>query len=93
MRSSDEQLVRLLRLERLRTFRSWLLCLGVLALATALMTTRNTVGNPKTWSSAFNALSASGELIQYGVWLAGFGCVLLILGIGVAVVVARRERD
>jgi hypothetical protein len=93
MRSSSEQLTRLLRLERLRTFRNWLLCLGCLALATSLMTTRNTVGNPKTWASAFNALSASGALVQYGVWLAGAGCALLILGMVVAVVVGRQGHD
>ena len=89
MRSLDKQLSRLLRLESLRIIRNWLLCLGCLALATAFMATRNTVGNPKTWTSAFNALSASGALVQYAVWLAGVGCALLVLGVVAALAIER----
>ncbi|MBV7544491.1 hypothetical protein [Acidovorax sp. sic0104] len=81
------------RLKWLRRLRNWFLGLGVIALATALQTACNTIGNPDTWASAFHAFSASGMLAQYGWWLTGFGSALVILGLLVAIVVDRQEPD
>ncbi|MBW8315652.1 MAG: hypothetical protein K0M73_12360 [Hydrogenophaga sp.] len=85
MRLSDNQLAVLRRDKWLRAIRNCSLCLGCLALATAFSAMSNTVGNPKTWSSAFNALAASGALVGYAGLLAGAGGLLLLVGIVAAV--------
>ena len=68
-----------------------MLCAGCLALLSAGMALRNTVANPKTWSSAFNALAASGSLVPYAAWLAGVGGFLLLVGVIAAVLLETQE--
>lgn len=63
-----------------------------MVLALALMTLRNTVGNPKTWASAFNALAASGAFVQYAGWLAAVGSLLLLIALLVTLYLGRLER-
>lgn len=90
--SPNHQLRRIARAERLRTLRNWCAGLGVVALALALMTIRNTVGNPETWTSAFNALGASGAFTQYAGWLAGTGILFLLVAAVVALYVGVSEQ-
>lgn len=89
MASSHDQNSYLARVEFLRTLRNWCTGLAVVALALALMTVRNTVGNPKTWSSAFDALGASGAFIQYAGWLAGIGALFLLIAVLLALHLGR----
>ena len=58
----------------------------------AVMTVRNTVANPETWASAFNALAASGVFTKYAGWLAGFGVLLLIAAFLLALYIEKAER-
>ena len=89
---SHDQLNQLARLDLLRAIRNWFATLGIVAIAMAVMTVRNTVANPETWTSAFNALAASGAFTQYAGWLAGFGVLLLIAAILIALYVGKAER-
>jgi len=57
------------------------------------MTIRNTVGNPETWTSAFNALGASGVFAQYAAWLAGAGIFFLLAAAAIALYVRVSEHD
>jgi hypothetical protein len=76
----------------LRGLRNWCTGLGFVLLALALMTVRNTLGNPETWASAFNAMAASGAFVQYTGWLAGIGVLLLLVALLVALCLIRIER-
>lgn len=76
----------------MRALRNWLTGLGVVALALALMAIRNTVGNPETWTSAFNALAASGAFAQYAAWLAGAGILFLLVAVVVALYLGVSEQ-
>jgi hypothetical protein len=89
---SYNELNHLERLDLLRAIRNWSATLGIVAIALAVMTVRNTVANPETWASAFNALAASGTFTQYAGWLAGFGLLLLILAFLLALYVGKAER-
>lgn len=90
--SSHDQLSRLTRLDLLRTLRNWFTALGIVAIALAVMTVRNTVGNPETWASAFDALAASGAFAQYAGWLAALGALLLIVAFSLALYLGRAEK-
>jgi len=89
--SPNHQIRQIARAERLRTLRNWCAGIGIVALALALMTTRNPVGNPKSWASAFNALGASGAFIQYAGWLAGSGILFLLVAAIVALYLGVSE--
>lgn len=89
---SHDQLNQLERLDFLRVIRNWSATLGIVAIALAVMTVRNTVANPETWASAFDALAASGEFTHYAGWLAGFGLLLLIFAFLLALYVGKAER-
>jgi hypothetical protein len=80
------------RMKLLSGVRNWCTGLGVVALALALMALRNTVGNPETWASAFNALAASGTFAQYAGWLAAVGCLFLLIALLVMFYLGRLER-
>jgi hypothetical protein len=80
------------RMELLRGLRNWCIGLGVFILALAFMALRNTVGNPETWASAFNALAASGAFVQYAGCLAAVGGFLLLIALLVALYLGRIER-
>ena len=68
---SHDQLNQLARLDLLRAIRNWFATLDIVAIAIAMavMTVRNTVANPETWTSAFNALAASGPSLSTRVGL------------------------
>jgi|GEM_PF-5295360 len=78
---SRKQLTRIRRSEAVRVLRIVCSVLGVFALALALMAVRNTVGNPETWPSAFNALAAAGAFSQYAGWLVAVGALLLLIAL------------
>ncbi|MDO9029912.1 MAG: hypothetical protein U1D69_08560 [Polynucleobacter sp.] len=80
------------RMELLRGLRTWCTGLGVVVLALALMALTNTVSNPKTWTSAFNALAASGAFVQYAGWLAAVGGLFLLIALLVTFYLERLER-
>jgi chromate transport protein ChrA len=90
---AKNQLHQLMRYEKLCRLRNWFLCLGALALALALMAVMNTAGNPKTWASGYNALASSGAFSYQAVWLAGIGCLLILLGVLFAFWSARKKRE
>ena len=90
--SSHDQLSRLARVDLLRSLRNWFTGLGVVVLALALMVVRNTVGNPETWTSAFDALAASGAFVQYAGWLAAIGVLFLLVALLIALYLRRIER-
>jgi hypothetical protein len=69
------------RMELLRSLRSWCSGLSVVFIALAIMSLANTVGSPKTWTSSFNALAASGAFVQYGFWFAVVGGLLLFVAL------------
>lgn len=89
--SSLDQSNRLERLDLLRAIRNWSAALGIVAIALAVMTVRNTAANPETWASAFNALAASGAFTHYAGWFAGFGLLLLIFAFLLALYVGKAE--
>lgn len=82
----------LARMALLRSLRSWCIALSIVFLALAVMSLRNTAGNPKTWTSSFHALSASGAFVQYGVWLGAVGSLLLVIALLVSLFLRRIER-
>lgn len=90
--SSHDQLSRLTRLEMLRTLRDWFTALGIVVLALALMAVRNTVGNPETWASAFDALAASGAFVQYAGWFAAIGLLFLTIAFVLTLYLGRTEK-
>jgi hypothetical protein len=49
-----------------------------------------TIGNPKTWDSAYHALAASGALRWFVIPLFGAGILLLAAGLVLALLAARR---
>ncbi len=81
------------RMELLRGIRNWCVGLGVVVLALAVMALRNTVSNPETWASAFNALASSGAFVQYGGWLAAIGGLLLLIALLVTFYLGRLVSD
>ncbi|UCU94508.1 hypothetical protein [Hydrogenophaga taeniospiralis] len=80
------------RMELLRGLQTWCTGLGVVVLALALMALTNTLSNPKTWTSAFNALAASGAFVQYAGWLAAVGGLFLLIALLVTFYLERLER-
>ena len=80
------------RMDLLRGLRSWCSGLSVVFLALALMSLANTVSNPKTWTSSFRALAASGAFVQYGGWLAAVGGLFLFIALLVSYLLRRMER-
>lgn len=90
--SSNDQLSSLIRLGMLRTLRNWFTALGVVVLALALMAVRNTVANPETWASAFDALAASEAFVQYAAWLAAIGALFLTIAFVLALYLGRTEQ-
>ena len=78
--------------ERLRTIRTWLTITGVGCLLLAIMALKNTVGNPKTWASAYNALAAAGSFATYGFWLAAIGFFFLVSALGISVLADEGPR-
>lgn len=80
------------RMTLLHSLRSWCIALSIVFLALAIMSLRNTAGNPKTWASSFHALAASGAFVQYGVWLAAVGGLLLLIALLVSLLLRRIER-
>lgn len=80
------------RMALLRGLKSWCSGLSVVFLAMAFMSLANTVGSPKTWTSSFHALAASGAFVQYGVWLGAVGSLLLVIALLVSLFLRRIER-
>lgn len=80
------------RMNLLRGLKSWCSGLSVVFLALALMSLVNTAGSPKTWTSSFHALAASGAFVQYGVWLAAVGGLLLFIALLVSLLLRRMGR-
>ena len=80
------------RIEFLHTVRDWCLGLGICFLALALMSISNTVTNPDTWSSAYNALAASGLFAHYAGWLFPVGTAFLLIAFLVAVCLKYIDR-
>ena len=80
------------RMDLLRGLRNWCSGLSVVFLALALMTLANSAGSPKTWTSSFHALAASGAFVQYGGWLAAVGGLFLFIALLVSYVLRRMER-
>ncbi len=73
------QLEALARRERLTGVRNW--CFGLGLVITVLAITAfgpTTIGNPKTWMSAYHAFAAVGILGWFAVSLLGLGAVLLL---------------
>lgn len=80
------------RMALLRSLRGWCIALSIVLLALAIMSLRNTIGNPKTWASSFNALAASGAFVQYGAWLAAVGGLFLFIALVISLLLRRTER-
>lgn len=80
------------RIVLLRGLRNWCTALGVVVLALGLMALRNTVGNPETWASAFNAMAANGAFIQHAGWFAAVGGLLLFIALIVGRYLGKIER-
>lgn len=80
------------RMALLRGLRSWCSALGIVFIALAIMSLQNTVGNPKTWTSSFNALAASGAFVHYGVWFAAAGGLFLFIALLFSLFLRRIER-
>jgi|RhiMetdeSRZDD1v2_1073273.scaffolds.fasta_scaffold370794_2 hypothetical protein len=77
--------------ERMTLLRNWCLGLGLVACLIAITAVVDTtIGNPKTWDSAYHALAASGALRWFVVPLFGAGTLLLVAGLVFAVLAARR---
>jgi len=84
------ELDQLQREERLRLWRNWS-CLGALiAYGLAGTTVWVTVGNPKTWVSAYHALATAGGLAWLAVPLLATGTVLLVAGLVLTVLLERK---
>ena len=93
MSSTDQQLRQIARLERLQALRNWALGLGIFFLLTIITVAGfGSVENPKSWSSVYSTM-AQGGLLQWAVVpLIVVGVTLLAVGIGLHIVIARRER-
>ena len=93
MLSTDQQLQQIARLGRLQALRNWALGLGVFAIVTAITVAGfGSVENPKSWSTAYSAMAQGGLLQWAAVPLVIVGAILLVVGIGVHIVLAKGER-
>ena len=87
-----EQLNELAKLERLRLVRNWCFGLGLVSCLIAIETIGGwAIGNPKNWTSAYEAFAAAGELRWFFVPLIGIAIALFAVGIFLCIGVARRE--
>ena len=88
---SARELRRIIRAERLRTICAWCLALGGVALVLALFMAvgGGGAGNPKTASSIFAAMEASGQLREVAAPAAFVGVGLVIAGLLAGVMAGR----
>ncbi len=85
------ELNQLLRRERLGVARNWCFGLGLVACTIAISLFGDaSVGNPKTWTSAYHALAAAGELRWLILPLFGTGLGLLVAAAALTVLIGRR---
>jgi hypothetical protein len=92
MTTVREQLDDLARRERLALIRNWCYALGLMVSGTGFGALGGiTVGNPKTWGSAYHALSAAGALVSLSIPLLGIGLILLITALFLTLVLLRKR--
>ena len=93
MLSTDQQLQKIAKHGRLQALRNWALGLGVFAIVTAIAVAGfGSVENPKSWSSAYSAMTQGGLLQWAVVPLIFVGVVLIAVCIGVHIVIAKEEQ-
>ena len=84
------QLGALVRRERLKIVRDWCFGLGLVIFALAVTALGpTTIGNPKTWASAYHAFAATGVLRSFAVLPLGIGAVLLITALALSIQIKR----
>ena len=78
---------------RLQLLRGWALALGLVA-AVAVLTVAGglTVGNPKTWASAFHAMAAAGMLRWAVLPLTVLSGVMFVVALVLHVVIERSKQ-
>ena len=76
--------------ERLRIWRNWSCLAALVSYALAVTTVWNTVGNPKTWASAYHALAAAGGLAWLSIPLLVVGAVFLVVALVLTVLLQRK---
>ena len=74
---------------RLRRWRTWAFMVCVIAGAVAISTVVNAVGNPKSWTSAYLALAASGELRWMLLPLASISGFFLLVALVLTTLIRR----
>jgi hypothetical protein len=77
------------RREKLRLWRTWCFMLGLVTCATAGTTLGMSVGNPKAWSSAYDALSSAGALTWLMFPLLAIGGILLLAALALTAIISR----
>jgi hypothetical protein len=85
-----DELDHLQREEKLRTWRTWSGLAALAAYAIAATTVWTTVGNPKTWASAYHALATAGALAWLAIPLLVVGTVLLAIAFVLTVLLERK---
>ena len=91
MTRSHRELDALAAKERLTILRNWCFGVGVVAFLIAITASGPTnIYNPKVWDSAFYAWAALGTLTPFSTALFGMGLCLLVIGVILAVLAARR---
>ena len=85
------ELERLERQEKLRLWRNGFLMAGIVLCAIAGTTVVSSAGNPKTWTSAYEALTSAGVLTWLALPLFALGAVFLIVGWVLATMLARES--
>jgi hypothetical protein len=93
MATVRQQLDELARRERLALVRNWCYVLGLIVSGAGFGALGGiSVGNPKTWGSAYLALSAAGVLTPLSIPLLGIGLVLLITALFLTAALLRKRR-
>ena len=93
MTSTNQQLQRVERLERLRIIRNWALGLGLVSILVSVTAVGfGPTNNPKLWSSTYAAFAQGGLLRWAAVPLFATGIAMLVAGICVHIVVAKGDQ-
>ena len=91
--STDQQLQKIARLERLQALRNWALGLGLFFLFSVITAAGfGSFDNPKNWSSIYSALARDGLLQWAVVPLIVLGISLIASGICMQIVIARDKQ-
>ena len=85
-----KELDHLQREERLRAWRTWSSLGALLVYAIAGTTVWTSVGNPKSWASAYHALAAAGGLAWLAMPLLAVGTVLLAIALVLTILLQRK---